>query len=354
MLRQIVLSTYLVLILAIVLTTISITYCIEIPGIKLVDELHPCGSSKKFKPAYVCEYENYTFFIMYDVDKEEFCMIYGKKNYEPPGCAYINFTSSDLDEWNCEYVESTSSIYVGVFKVDGEEYKLAILRPEDRDKLIIRFYRDFEGTISEFTIDFTSDVTGFTAYKSSTDTFWLFVTTVEETSIETIKQTYPYSITVIVPPETPTSYATTLKFKVLKMKLIPNFTIVDYPKKIIVQPGKQFTIWVKIKNVGNATGKAKIQLLDYDKNVVKEKEEVFEPGEEKKIEFTLTAPSKPAIYTYYIKVINVETGESKLANINLEVTTGIEINWQLIALALTMILIIVVITVLVIKWIRKR
>jgi len=86
------------------------------------------------------------------------------------------------------------------------------------------------------------------------------------------------------------------------------FVIDEYPDKVDVQAGQSFSINVKVRNDGNASGSATVRLVDHGGNVVDAVDVTLDAGAETSVTLSGTAPSSPGTYTWKVEVYNKDTG----------------------------------------------
>jgi len=113
---------------------------------------------------------------------------------------------------------------------------------------------------------------------------------------------------IVIPREAANVYYARLTYELKELAF--KIALLDYSKYIFVEAGKQFKVWLKLKNIGTIDGKVNIYLKDHEGNVQDKKENIeFKVGEEKKIELCGVAPTKPGLYTYRIEVRDASTGQ---------------------------------------------
>jgi len=81
----------------------------------------------------------------------------------------------------------------------------------------------------------------------------------------------------------------------------PAFTIVSYTEKVQVEPEKEFTVNVDVKNVGDTAGSCTTKLVDHNGNVVQSITKTISAGKTEPYTFSATAPSDYGTYTWKIE-----------------------------------------------------
>jgi len=103
-----------------------------------------------------------------------------------------------------------------------------------------------------------------------------------------------YNVTYYQPPPTPTPQ--------------PRFTIVNYPSSLTTIVYTPTTLTVTVKEGNNVAGGVRVALLDDMNKLVTYVDAVFNPGEQRDVNITFTAPGTPGTYTWSIQLINQATG----------------------------------------------
>ena len=85
-------------------------------------------------------------------------------------------------------------------------------------------------------------------------------------------------------------------------------TYATFTPNVKVYPGEQFTIFAIVENTGDAGGSVEVRVKNINGEILAKQAIYIEAGGKARVEFTLTAPSKPGWHPYYVEHFNLTTG----------------------------------------------